>query len=116
MIPIVVPMAYQLPRLDASISPVLQNHIFLSSIASILAGATFGDHCSPISDTTIMSSMASGADHVDHVRTQLPYAFIAASISLLAGYLLIGYGVSPWISLLIGFLMIVTIIRFLGKS
>ncbi len=116
LIPIVVPMAYQLPRLDASISPVLQNHIFLSSIASILAGATFGDHCSPISDTTIMSSMASGADHIDHVRTQLPYAFIAALISLLAGYLLIGYGVSPWISLLVGLLMIVIIIRFFGKK
>ncbi len=116
LIPIVVPMAYQLPRLDPTIDPVLQSHIFLSSIASILAGATFGDHCSPISDTTIMSSMASGADHVDHVRTQLPYALMSAGVSLIAGYLLIGYGVSPWISLLVGLLMVVAIVRFGGKK
>ena len=116
LIPIVIPMAYQLPKLDPGISPLLQNHIFLSSIASILAGATFGDHCSPISDTTIMSSMASGADHVDHVRTQLPYAFLAALVSLIAGYLLIGYGVSPWVGLLLGLILIVLIIRFLGKK
>jgi Na+/H+ antiporter NhaC len=46
----------------------------------------FGDHCSPISDTTIMSSMASTADHVDHVRTQLPYALTVAAVSVLLGY------------------------------
>ena len=116
LIPIVIPMAYQLPKLDPTIGPLLQDHIFLSSIASILAGATFGDHCSPISDTTIMSSMAAGADHVDHVRTQLPYALISALISLIAGYLLIGYGASPWLSLLIGLILIILIIRFLGKK
>ncbi len=116
LIPIVIPMAYQLPKLDPTIHVTLQNHIFLSSIASILAGATFGDHCSPISDTTIMSSMASGADHVDHVRTQLPYALISAFVSLIAGYLLIGYGLSPWIGLLLGLIFIILIIRFLGKK
>ncbi|MHB2153978.1 Na+/H+ antiporter NhaC family protein [Calditrichota bacterium GD2] len=116
LIPIVIPMAYQLPKLDPTIGPLLQDHIFLSSIASILAGATFGDHCSPISDTTIMSSMATGADHVDHVRTQLPYALISALISLIAGYLLIGYGASPWLSLFIGLILIILIIRFLGKK
>ncbi len=116
LIPIVIPMAYHLPRLDPTISPHLQNNIFLSSIASILAGATFGDHCSPISDTTIMSSMASGADHVDHVRTQLPYALLTAGISLVAGYLLIGYGASPWLSLVVGLITIILIVRFLGKE
>ncbi len=52
-------------------------------VAAVLGGGVFGDHCSPISDTTIISSMASAADHIDHVRTQLPYALMAAGFSLL---------------------------------
>ena len=115
LLPIVIPMGYQLPRLDPTISVSLQNTIFLASIASVLAGATFGDHCSPISDTTIMSSMASGADHVDHVRTQLPYAFIAAGVSVFIGYLFVGFSVSPWIALVTGFTVLFVIIRFGGK-
>lgn len=59
-------------------------------IAAVLGGGVFGDHCSPISDTTIISSMASAADHIDHVRTQLPYALSAASISLLF-YVIFGF-------------------------
>ncbi len=51
-------------------------------IAAVLGGGIFGDHCSPISDSTIMSSMAAGTDHIDHVRTQLPYALIAAGITV----------------------------------
>ena len=56
-------------------------------LAAVLGGGVFGDHCSPISDTTIMSSMASACDHVDHVRTQLPYALLAAGSAVLVGYL-----------------------------
>jgi tetracycline resistance efflux pump len=52
------------------------------AIASVLSGSVFGDHCSPISDTTIISSMASASDHIDHVRTQLPYALTAAFFAL----------------------------------
>jgi len=52
-------------------------------IASVLGGGVFGDHCSPISDTTIISSMASASDHIDHVRTQVPYALIAAFIAII---------------------------------
>lgn len=59
-------------------------------IAAVLGGGVFGDHCSPISDTTIISSMASACDHIDHVRTQLPYAFTAAGIALLL-FLLFGF-------------------------
>ena len=115
LLPIVIPIAYHLPRLDPGINASLQNTIFLSSIASILAGATFGDHCSPISDTTIMSSMASGADHVDHVRTQLPYASMAAAASLFFGYFLVGWGVPAWLALLLGFGALYAVVRFLGK-
>jgi tetracycline resistance efflux pump len=53
-------------------------------VAASLSGGIFGDHASPISDTTIISSMAAATDHIDHVRTQLPYAIIAATVATLA--------------------------------
>lgn len=58
-------------------------------VAAIIGGGVFGDHCSPISDTTIIASLASGCDHIEHVRTQLPYALTAAGVSI-TGYLLAG--------------------------
>lgn len=114
--PIVIPLAHQLPAANPAIPPDVAYEIFLSSIAAILAGATFGDHCSPISDTTIMSSMASGADHIDHVRTQLPYALLAAGVSILFGYIPVGFGLHDWITLLAGFVVLALIVRFAGKK
>lgn len=77
MIPIAVPMATDM---DANV---------FMAIAAVLGGGVFGDHCSPISDTTILSSMASATDHVDHVKTQLPYAGLAGGITAV-GYLVLG--------------------------
>jgi Na+/H+ antiporter NhaC len=74
-----------------------------ATLASVLSGAVFGDHCSPISDTTIMASMASASDHIDHVRTQAPYALLCAGVAAGVGYIPAGFGVSPWISMPIGF-------------
>jgi Na+/H+ antiporter NhaC len=71
MVPIAVPMA---AALDGS-TPMF--------LAAVLGGGVFGDHCSPISDTTIISSMASASDHIDHVRTQIPYAMVGAVITLI---------------------------------
>ncbi len=80
MIPIVVPMA-----------ELLELHLGLT-LAAALGGGIFGDHCSPISDSTIVASMASATDHIDHVRTQLPYAVLAAAGALVlflgAGFVL----------------------------
>jgi Na+/H+ antiporter NhaC len=70
--------------------------ILLGTTSSVLAGAIFGDHCSPISDTTVLSSMASASDHVDHVRTQLPYALLVAFVGMLVGDIPTAYGM-PWI-------------------
>ena len=56
------------------------------AIAAALGGGVFGDHCSPISDTTIISSMAAASDHIDHVRTQLPYAITVAIVSIGLGW------------------------------
>ncbi len=60
------------------------------TIAAVMGGGVFGDHCSPISDTTILSSMASASDHIDHVRTQLPYALFAGGVTAVL-YLLVGF-------------------------
>ena len=62
-------------------------------IAATMGGGVFGDHCSPISDTTIISSMASASDHIDHVNTQLPYALFIGTITVLI-YLLLGFTMS----------------------
>ena len=76
--------------------------ITMISIGAVLDGAIFGDHCSPISDTTIMSSIASSCDHVHHVRTQLPYCVVVAVLALCAGYLPAAMGVPPWIGVAAG--------------
>jgi len=62
-------------------------------LAATMGGGVFGDHCSPISDTTIISSMSSASDHIDHVKTQLPYALLIGIITVLI-YLLLGFVVS----------------------
>ena len=60
------------------------------AVAASLGGGLFGDHCSPISDTSVISSMASASDHIDHVKTQLPYALISGLITAIL-YLIIGF-------------------------
>ena len=90
--------------------------ILSGTVAAILGGSVFGDHCSPISDTTILSSMASGCDHVDHVRTQLPYALFAAGVALILGYLPEAvHGIPPWALLIVGTAAIVAWTRLVGR-
>ncbi|MHB1169237.1 MAG: Na+/H+ antiporter NhaC family protein [Longimicrobiales bacterium] len=89
--------------------------ILLGVISSIMAGSIFGDHCSPISDTTVMSSMASACDHIDHVRTQLPYALTVGVIGMLIGDIPTAYGLPPWVSLVLGAIILYGILRFVGK-
>lgn len=78
----------------------LDTSLLLPVLSAVLAGSVFGDHCTPISDTTILSSTGAGANHIDHVITQLPYAFIAA-LSAGVGYLSTGLFGNLWISLII---------------
>jgi Na+/H+ antiporter NhaC len=88
----------------------------LGAISSILAGSVWGDHCSPISDTTIMSSMASSCDHIDHVRTQLPYALAVGLVSLFFGDLATGFGLYPaWVGLVLGAGALVALLYFVGR-
>ncbi len=110
VIPLAVPMAYAFVKNGGD------PHMMTVILGTVLSGAIFGDHCSPISDTTIMSSMASGSDHLDHVKTQMPYAI---TISIVAGisYILAGFlSAHPLIILLIGTIIIFGIVKVLGKS
>lgn len=116
LMPIAIPLAHQAPTADPTIDAAHEMILLLCTTAAVLAGATFGDHCSPISDTTIMSSMASGADHIDHVRTQLPYALTAGGVACLFGYIPVGFDVSNWILLPLGAAVLFLVVRFLGKS
>lgn len=83
--------------------------MLLPALAAVLAGAVFGDHCSPISDTTILSATGAGCNHIDHVATQLPYALISAAIALV-GYVVLGITGSVWLGLLA--VVIVLIVLF----
>ena len=80
-----------------------------------VAGAVWGDHCSPISDTTVLSSMASGCDHIEHVRTQMPYAMLVGMVAIAVGTIPTAYGVSPIISILVGSGILVGILNFFGR-
>lgn len=80
------------------------HELMIISIAACMAGAVCGDHCSPISDTTIMASAGAQCEHVNHVSTQLPYAITVAGISFLV-YLLAGFVQNPWICLPIGIVL-----------
>jgi Na+/H+ antiporter NhaC len=90
--------------------------IFHNIAAAVLTGSVLGDHCSPISDTTILSSLASSCPHIEHVRTQLPYALTTGFVAIVIGTLPAAYGISPWILFPAGMLGLFLIIHFLGKK
>jgi Na+/H+ antiporter NhaC len=111
---ILTPLSISLAlQLDSSAGP--GGAIVLATCGSVLAGAIFGDHCSPISDTTVLSSRASDCDHVAHVRTQMPYAILVAAVCVVVGTLPAAVGVSPWISLLVGLACLAIFLALVGK-
>lgn len=89
--------------------------LLLGAIGSVLAGSIFGDHCSPISDTTVLSSVACDCDHLAHVRTQIPYAMFVGGAAILLGCLPIGFGWSWWLLLPAGLISVVLGVRWLGR-
>ena len=88
--------------------------LMIISISACMAGAVCGDHCSPISDTTIMASAGAQCDHVNHVSTQLPYAVVAAGVSFVS-YIIAGFVQNVWICLPISILLMVVLLTFLKK-
>ncbi len=114
LVPLAVPSAFTLAA-AAGLDAGTVHRILLGAVSAVLAGAIFGDHCSPISDTTILSSMASACDHVDHVKTQLPYALAVAVIATLVGSLPSGYGFPTWASIPIGLALLWGLLRLWGR-
>jgi len=108
LFPLVVPLAHQ-------VAPG-QETILLGTVSSILAGSVWGDHCSPISDTTVLSSMATSCDHMDHVRTQLPYALFVGGVSISCAELPVAAGwYGPWVGLLIGALVMIVVFELVSR-
>jgi len=81
-------------------------------VAAVFSGAVFGDHCSPFSDTTIVTSISCGVEPHDHVRTQIPYALVTAGVAVGLGFLPAGYGLPGWVSLLVGSGFLLMLPRF----
>lgn len=107
LMPLAIPLAH-------AISP--DPNFVVASVGAVLTGAIFGDHCSPISDTTILSSMGSGCDHIDHVKTQLWYALTVGVITVLFGYIPAGLGLPIFIVLPVAMLAVWATVYFFGKS
>lgn len=89
--------------------------LLFGTTSAVLAGAVFGDHCSPISDTTVLASIATSSDHVDHTRTQIVYAGVCGAAAVVFGTLPMGFGVPPWILLLLGLAFLIAVARFVGR-
>jgi Na+/H+ antiporter NhaC len=114
LMPLVVPLAWEIGN-NTGLEYAITAEIIYASVSSVLAGSVWGDHCSPISDTTILSSIATQCDHVEHVNTQLPYAMIVGIISVVSLIAIMVLGVSAWIIYPAGVVIIVAIIFQFGK-
>jgi len=105
LIPTTLPLAFELGGVP----------LLMISLGAVLDGSVFGDHCSPISDTTIMSSIGCSCDHLTHVRTQIPYALTTMFAAAVYGYLLAPRGFPAWASLLVGIGFLYIVLRVVGR-
>ncbi|MFV0420922.1 Na+/H+ antiporter NhaC family protein [Oleidesulfovibrio sp.] len=106
LMPLAIPLAW-------AIAP--EHNYLIMNIGAVLTGAIFGDHCSPISDTTILSSMGAACDHIDHTRTQLVYALVVGACAVLFGYLPAGLGLPVLVILPLGLVAVCATMRIMGK-
>lgn len=114
LMPLAIPLANAVGMHGGLEGDALHAYMIVN-ISAVLTGAIFGDHCSPISDTTILSSMGAGCNHIDHVQTQMPYALAVCAISIFAGYFPTALGLSIWIVLPLGLLVTALVVRFVGQ-
>jgi len=124
--PIVIKATYDLTTMQLGDCPP-EHPLMLASIASVISGSIFGDHCSPISDTTVLSSQASSCDHIAHVRTQMPYALLVGFVAILFGTLPVGlfsYYQESWVvpmwailmvTMLLGLIVLLSILLIFGR-
>lgn len=115
LMPLVVPLAFAIGGFHGFEGDTLHTYMIMN-VGAVLTGAIFGDHCSPISDTTILSSMGAGCNHIDHVATQVTYSLSVAAITVVSGYLPVAFGLSSWVALPVGFITIFVVLRIFGKK
>ncbi len=112
LLPLVVGLSFELGTEHSLGGPLLM----ALSIGAVLEGSIFGDHCSPMSDTTVLASTASASDHLDHVRTQTPYALVAMAAALFLGYLPCGFsGHQPFLALALASAAVIAVLWIFGK-
>ena len=114
LMPLVIPLCWAVMENNGGAVPE-NHHILYSTIACVLTGSVWADHCSPISDTTILTSMASGCELMEHVRTQLPYAIVTGIIALFFGTIPAGFGFPWWILLGFGVITLTMFMKIFGK-
>ena len=112
--PLILPTTWSICQAAGLTTPEAMEVIYHVT-AIVLAGSVFGDHCSPISDTTILSSLASGCNHIEHVRTQLPYALVSGGVSIITSLILVNIGFPWFLSYLTGIALLIGVVKILGK-
>lgn len=117
LLPLCIPLAAAIVGITGmEISNAVPEYTYILMCSSaVLTGAIFGDHSSPISDTSILSSMGAGCSLIDHVMTQIVYA-LTVGVVVIAGYILVGLGLNVWITLLIMAAILVLVLLFAGKK
>ncbi len=110
LLPAMIPLAHHM-----SLNQPGSEMVVALCLGAVLDGAIFGDHCSPISDTTVMSSIASACDHLDHVRTQIPYAVTTMLAAAIFGYVGVAQGLHPTVALILGALSLAAVLALVGK-
>lgn len=113
--PIAIPLCWSISQ-HAGVPQETAMELLYNVIAVVLAASVLGDHCSPISDTTILSSLSSSCNHIDHVKTQLPYALTVGSVSLVLAYASTAFNIPFLISMLGGVFVLFGIVIIFGKT
>ncbi len=113
--PLLLPASWLISQ-ESGLDYAVSMSLFYNVVSGVLAGSVLGDHCSPISDTTILSSLATNCNHIEHVRTQLPYALTVGFAAIFIGTLPAAYGVSSWILFPTGIIFMYIVIRIVGKK
>ncbi|MEC8649693.1 MAG: Na+/H+ antiporter NhaC family protein, partial [Verrucomicrobiota bacterium] len=113
LMPLSIPLIF---AMTGELSNVERDPFIFAAIGAVFSGAVFGDHCSPFSDTTIIASIAAGVEPLEHFRTQLPFAALTGLVAVLAGFLPLGYGVSPPVCLLSGLAFLLLIAHVYPKK
>lgn len=93
----------------------MSNELMIISISACMAGSVCGDHCSPISDTTIMASAGAQCEHIRHVSTQLPYALTVAAVSFV-GYIIAGFAKTALVALPVGLILMVAVLLVIRNT